>query len=566
MKKWILFLCFCAPFAAAQETECIARQQLPLQVMGQELVRSFKILKKQHPPIYYLSYTYLEGEEWSLAASLGGLLVQEHQPVSSAQVEARAGSLQLDNTHVLKGEKNHFSVTGVSSVPEVLPDNQKAFKRVWWRATQQAVEQAQKDYSRAQANARTMAQRQDQSADFVFPPVSNACLTQPLLTVDTEQIKNLLLQASQLVAGADEVLDSKFAFYMEQGHRYFADSRGTRLKTPYRRMRLLYSLQNRTADGMVLEQFRDYNVSSAEELPTAAQLEADVAQSLQRLKLLTQAPEGEPFTAPTILKGKAAAVFVHEVLGHRLEGHRQKDDSEGRTFTGRVGRPVISPLLTITDDPTLRTFNGQALRGHYLYDDEGVQARPVTLIENGVLKNFLMASSPVEGFATSNGHGRKQPFRRAVARMGVLRTTASETLPYEELEKLLLAEIKRQGKPYGFIVEDLGGGFTYTGTSMPQSFKLQAKTVWRVYPDGRKEAVRGLDVVGTPLVSFNKVLAAADDDTVFDGDCGAESGWVPQTNIAPSLLLESLEMERSAKSSWKPPVLPSPLVREEKKK
>ena len=177
-----------------------------------------------------------------------------------------------------------------------------------------------------------------------------------------------------------------------------------------------------------------------------------------------------------------------------------------------------------------------------------------------------MASSPVQGFATSNGHGRKELGRRAVARMGIMRATSSETVPYAELEKMLLAEIKRQGKPYGFIVEDLGGGFTFTGKSMPQSFKLETKLVWRVYPDGRKEMVRGLDIVGTPLVSFNRVLAVGDDDTIFDGSCGAESGWVPQTNISPSLLLEALETERTETSSWKPPLLPSPLLEKGGKK
>ena len=410
-----------------------------------------------------------------------------------------------------------------------------------------------------------MSETKDQSADFVFPPKQAACYQQPLQTVDMEKIKNLLLEASKLVIGKEYVLDSSFSFGITQGHRYFVDSRGTRLKTPYARLRLMYNLSNRTPDGMTVERFKDYNVFSPEELPSAQQLAADVQQSLQELAGLTAAPEGDPLTAPTILKGKAAAVFVHEVLGHRLEGHRQKDDSEGQTFTGKVGQLVISPLLTIVDDPTLTQFNGAALRGHYLYDDEGVQARPVTLIDKGVLKNFLMPSSPINGFALSNGHGRRETGRRAVARMGIMRTTASHTVPYEQLEKQLLQEIKRQGKPYGFIVEDLGGGFTFTGTSMPQSFKLRAKLVWRVYPDGRREMVRGLDVVGTPLVSFNKILAVGDDDTVFDGSCGAESGWVPQTNIAPSLLLESMEMEKTQKGDYKPPVLPSPLLNKEGK-
>ena len=142
--------------------------------------------------------------------------------------------------------------------------------------------------------------------------------------------------------------------------------------------------------------------------------------------------------------------------------------------------------------------------------------------------------------------------------MGNTRVIASQTVPYEQLEAMLLEEIKRQGKPYGFIIEDLSGGFTQTSTYGPQAFKLEPTFVYRIYPDGRKEAVRGADMVGTPLVSFNKVLAAADDYAVFNGSCGAESGWVPVSAIAPSVLLEALEIEKTYKNSYKPPVLPPP--------
>ncbi|MBR3631459.1 MAG: hypothetical protein IKN49_00060 [Elusimicrobiaceae bacterium] len=566
MKKWLILGCICYAVASwAAPAVCDVKQEVPLRFMEQELKRSFAVLKKQKPPIYYLSYTYQEGENEGISVELGGVIQQYHTYTSNAEVQARAGSLQLDDTHALKGEGQDTSLAGVESAAQISIENPKSFKLAWWRATQKAVEQAQANYSRVTANVRTMSETKDQSDDFVFPPKQTACYQQDLQTVDIEKIKDLLVEASKLVIGKEYVLDSSFSFGITQGHRYFVDSRGTRLKTPYARLRLMYRISNRTADGMTVERFKDYNVFSQEELPSVEQLTADVQQSLQELADLTSAPEGEPLNAPTILKGKAAAVFVHEVLGHRLEGHRQKDDSEGQTFTGKVGQPVVSSLLTIVDDPTLTQFNGTALRGHYLYDDEGVQARPVTLIENGVLKNFLMSSSPINGFALSNGHGRRETGRRAVARMGIMRTTASQTVPYEQLEQQLLEEIKRQGKPYGFIVEDLGGGFTFTGTSMPQSFKLQAKLLWRVYPDGRRELVRGLDVVGTPLVSFNKVLAVGDDDTVFDGSCGAESGWVPQTNIAPSLLLQSMEMEKTQKGDFKPPVLPSPLLKKEGK-
>jgi len=223
---------------------------------------------------------------------------------------------------------------------------------------------------------------------------------------------------------------------------------------------------------------------------------------------------------------------------------------------------VVAPLLTIVDDATLPYFNNIPLRGFYLYDSEGVKARPVVLVENGILKNFLMSSSPINGFKASNGHGRGELGTRPVARMGNTRVIAAQTIPYGQLEKQLIAEIKKQNKPYGYIIEDLSGGFTMTQTDFPQTFKLTPTLAYRIYPDGHKEVIRGADMVGTPLVSFNEIIAAANDYAVFNGTCGAESGWVPVSGIAPSVLLRKLEIEKAGKSGTQPPVLPPPFAEE----
>ena len=314
----------------------------------------------------------------------------------------------------------------------------------------------------------------------------------------------------------------------------------------------------KTADGLEISRTNTYDMLDGKDLPSEEQLTADIRQSLTELELLSRAPLADPLTVPTILKNRAMGVFVHEVLGHRMEGHRQKEDSFGRTFTSKIGQQVTAPFISIVDDATLPSFKGIPLRGFYEYDDEGVKVRPVTLVENGVLKEFLMSSSPIKGFPSSNGHGRREIAQRAVARMGNTRVMASETVPYETLEKMLVEEINRQGKPYGLIVEDLSGGFTMTDTGLPQVFKLEPKLVYRVYPDGKKEIIRGADLVGTPLVSFAQILAASDDYAVFNGSCGAESGWVPVSAIAPSVLFKTLEVEHTAKSAVKPPVLPPP--------
>ena len=535
---------------------CNIADQRPVKELETELKRSFKTLKKQKPPIYYLSYTYTTASKFALEIAEGGVGQEQERQEAFLQVMARAGSPKMDNTRTLKIDYDNFYQPQYA-MPELSGDG-KALRTAVWRATQDAAEHAQAAFSRVQVDAVNAAKRSDDSNDFVFPPKSSYCREEAPLAFNQDRIKALLLKASQLVQGKAFVLDSSFSFTISQGSRYFVDSVGTRLKTPFAYARLSYMLAGQTADGLQLVRSEAFDVLKDSELPTEEALLAAVQKSLAELETLSQAPEAEPMTAPAILKNRAMAVFVHEVLGHRVEGHRQKDDAFGKTFTDKVGQPVVSPILTIVDDATLAYFDGIPLRGFYEYDDEGVKARPVTLVENGVLKNFLMSSSPIKGFPQSNGHGRAEQGSRAVARMGNTRVIASETVPYAELEEMLLAEIKRQGKPYGFIIEDLSGGFTQTSTYAPQAFKLEPTLVYRIYPDGRKEAVRGADMVGTPLVSFNKVLAAADDYAVFNGSCGAESGWVPVSAIAPSVLLEALEIEKTYKSSYKPPVLPPP--------
>ncbi len=556
--KRLLLLCVLLVFAfpVFAQTICRVQDQRPLQLMSKEINRSMKTFKKQNPPIYYVAYNFDDLDVYGIDVEEKGVTNHTKRHDAMLQVQVRAGSLQMDNTRTLKTGNTYRSLE-IADMPAIGEDG-KAFSAAVWRLTEQAAEDAQQDFNRVRADSQTGAKRLDDSPDFVFPPKEIFCQESPSLTFDMEQIKELLLKVSNLTRGKPFVLGSSFSFEVQSGSRYFADSIGTQLKTPVRLARLSYSLWGKTADGAWADRSQNYDVLTQEQLPDEAKLTADIKQSLQELEALLNAPEADPVAVPVLLKNKAMAVFVHEVLGHRVEGHRQKEDSFGKTFTDKVGQEVTSPLLSIVDDATLAEFNGQPLRGFYLYDDEGVKARPVTLVENGILKGFLMSSSPIKGFSVSNGHGRGDMGKRPVARMGNTRVIASKTVSYEALEQQFLEEIKRQQKPYGFIIEDLSGGFTMTDTSYPQTFKLTPTLVYRVYPDGRREVVRGADIVGTPLAAFHEVMAVADDYDVFNGSCGAESGWVPVSSIAPSVLLRRLEIEKTGKSNTKPPLLPPP--------
>jgi predicted Zn-dependent protease len=279
------------------------------------------------------------------------------------------------------------------------------------------------------------------------------------------------------------------------------------------------------------------------------------------LKALRKAPPADPYIGPAILEGKAAGVFFHEIFGHRVEGHRQKNEEEGQTFAKKIGEPVMPSFVSVYDDPTLAQLGGVDLNGFYRFDDEGVPAQRATLVGDGILRGFLLSRSPTRGFSESNGHGRRQEGRTIVSRQGNLVVEPKVAVPVEDLRRRLRDEARRQGKPYGLLFRDISGGFTNTARGGPQAFKVLPILVYRVWVDGRAdELVRGVDLVGTPLSALSRIIASADDYQTFNGYCGAESGFVPVSATSPSLLVEQIEIERRDKGSDKPPVLPAPAL------
>jgi predicted Zn-dependent protease len=336
-------------------------------------------------------------------------------------------------------------------------------------------------------------------------------------------------------------------------------SEGSAIETPSATTRLIMEAQTRADDGMELLRVETFQAPSAAGLPSEAVLNAKIAKMADDLKALKNAPVAEPYDGPALLSGRAAAVFFHEVLGHRLEGHRQRDEDEGQTFTKKVGQEVLPKFLSVTDDPTVRELAGMKLAGSYDFDSEGVPARRVEVIKDGVLKNFLLSRMPIKDFSQSNGHGRNQPGLMPTGRQGNLIVTSTQSVPEAEMRQKLIDEIKKQNKPFGLYFDDIQGGFTLTTRSLPQAFQVLPVIVYKVYADGRPdELVRGVDIVGTPLAALTRILMTGDQQHVFNGVCGAESGQVPVSAVAPAMLFSEMEVQKRQHSHDRPPILPAP--------
>lgn len=564
-----LFL-ICALLVPAQAKNNTVQSKV-LNTLEQELKREFKQLKKAKPPVYFMSYQITERDNYYLSATLGTVNFEKAINEAYLDVDVRVGTPQLDNTRKIKvidmDNINNSSNKNPFLIKVSLTDD-SALKNSIWLTTDLAAKAAQEQYLKVLNNNKTAATRNDTSADFSKAPKKPAryIADMPEININIPELKTEMENLSAVMKGQDYIFSSNVDFYLVRETNYFVNSEGAKIKEPRVLIRLSYQINSRNKDGMQLSRTNSYDGITMADLPSQEKIKQDILKSMEELKNLQNAPSADTFHGPVILKNRAAGVFFHEILGHRVEGHRQKDDDFGQTFTQKVGKQIVAPIITVYDDPTLTHFGNIPLRGHYLYDDEGTPSQKAMLVENGILKGFLMGRNPIKNFPISNGHGRKSYGRKVVSRMGVTVVKAENQIPYDELVQKLKEEIKRQNKPYGLIIDDISGGFTNTDTYSPQSFKVQPLLVYKVFPDDRpNELIRGADIVGTPLTSFNKIIAAANDDALFNGTCGAESGWVPVSAIAPSLLISELEVEKVNKTYENVPILPPPSVENKNK-
>jgi len=379
------------------------------------------------------------------------------------------------------------------------------------------------------------------------------------LTLDRTPWEEKVRAYTKAFRDSTAVINSIVTFSAQAQNAYHVTSEGTQLQFGQIRYRLELFIQGKAPDGMDLDRYYNFDWVKPADAPDDKAVYAAEATMRKELEGLEAAPINEPSVGPALLTGRAAAVFFHEVFGHRAEGHRQKDVAEGQTFAKKVGEQILPPFLSIVDDTTMRKLGQTDLLGYYEYDDEGVRSHRVTLVDHGVLKDFEMSRSPLVGFSHSNGHGRRQLGAAPVSRQGNLIVESSKTLTDAQLRAKLIELIKEQGKTFGLLIDDIAGGFTFTGRGQPQAFQVLPLVVYKVYADGRPdELVRGVDIVGTPLAALTKIVATGDKQEVFNGYCGAESGSVPVAAASPAILTSELEVQKKESSTDRPPILPAP--------
>jgi predicted Zn-dependent protease len=529
-----------------------------LGILQSELRRNFDILRKDATPAYFLGYTVHDDRSTQIIASFGALDRTDESRGRFGTVEVRVGDYALDNTHPIRGEGGGGGPrVGRISLP--LTDDDQPVKLAFWRATDRAFKLATESLTRVRTNVAAKVQDEEPAPDFSREQPQTHVSAPVNYTLDTKLWEGRLRRLSAPFAEDPLIFNGSVSLAVRASNRFYSNSEGTQLATGDLQYRLFIQGITKAADGMELPLYNSYFSRTVDGLPDEKELLADVREMMGLLARLRTAPLVEPYSGPAILSGRAAGVFFHEIFGHRVEGHRQRSADDGQTFGSRLKEPVLPAFMSVVFDPTAKTRGGVELMGHYQYDDEGVAAQRVSVVDKGLLQTFLMGRAPLRTLVRSNGHGRAEPGLVPVSRQSNLMVESSRAVSSAALVNMLKDEARRQGKPFGLLFDNIEGGFTTTGRTNPNAFNVMPNLVYRIYTDDRApELVRGVDLIGTPLAAFSKFIAASDKIGVFNGVCGAESGSVPVSASSPELLVSEVEVQKKAQSQETLPILPAP--------
>lgn len=540
------------------ETE--ERQKI-VDAMNAELNRSREKLEiEDYESPYFIAYQMKDKQEITISGKFGSISRNDSSRNRQIYVEVRVGDYGFDNYANVDAQNFRFGGYSPSSVAPIEPDPM-AIRSTLWLLTDNAYKSALSNYLAKKGGAVFEAKKKVDVPSFSKAPSSTYRGEARPLKLDRDRWKGIVKRLTERMLEFDHLIDAEMTINAKRVVRFHTNTEGTTIVDDHP----LYSIQmqawTRADDGMLLDNTASFYARDHGNLPDEQELTDAADQMIEELTQLRQAPVVDPYSGPAILMPEASGVLFHEAVGHRLEGERQRNDKGGQTFKGQLGQEIIPSFLSIYDDPTKQSMAGEQLNGYYKYDDEGVEAERVTLVEDGVLQNYLKSRTPIKDSPKSNGHGRAQGTNNPMGRMGntIVEASDEKTLSMKKLKQRLIEEVKQQDKPFGLIIQDITGGSTNTSGWGYQAFKGSPHLIYKVDPEtGEETLVRGAELVGTPLTSINKIVAAGDKRAVFNGYCGAESGYVPVSAVSPALLTTEIELQRTQQSKARPPLLDAP--------
>jgi TldD protein len=532
-----------------------------LQLLSEEINREKTELSKQKIPPYYIDYRVDETTVITLSTSFGSLIADSKNKSRILTANVKVGDYSFDNTHEFKGDYSLAEQTNIYSLPLPIEDEPDAIKQTIWRATDQAFKNAVSAFAGLN-NRKEKADQTEVPNDFS----KESAVTYYAKSLDSSDfVFNKESWISRLKAYSGITNNDSTIFHCEASFRaiiqrqYFISTEGSSIvqNLTYSQLQFMISIQHEK--GTILPLQKSYTAFNPGNLPSHEQILADLSLMYKDLLAMRTSKLAEPYAGPAILSPAAAGVFFHEIFGHRIEGQRLESNDDGQTFKDKLGSKVLPDDFTLISDPGIINWEGQDLIGAYRYDEQGVKGQRVVVVEDGVLKNFLMSRKPSNEFPNSNGHGRAQSGYAPASRQSNLFVESSQAISFSDLRKQLIKECKKQKKEYGYYFKEVIGGLTLTDRYNTNVFNVTPTKVYRIYIDGRPdELVTGVELIGTPLTMFSNILSAGDTREVFTGFCGAESGRVPVTTIAPALFVKKIETQKTPEYQSRIPILPTP--------
>lgn len=564
MRKCALTVVLIALTSVLINVAAAADESLLLSAMQAELDRSMERLEfEDFERPYYICYSLNELRRQSMSAEYGALVNDDDAHMRYIAVDVHVGDYQFDNTPSdpeFFRMPDYYDRFARRHVRAPIVDDFDALRQRLWLLTDARYKQALDVLNKKKGELIGKVEESDRPDDFSREEITVHIDPIKSLELDRDEWRETLKIVSSLFKRYPEIITSKVSFSASLRNQFMVNSEGSKQQLSDYYFTVSVTADARCDDGMSVFNVETWKASTLSDLPTRSDIQQGAQNLIDELLALRESEPADPYSGPAIIVNEAAGVFFHEALGHRLEGHRLRNEHEGHTFKGKVGEKVVPEFLSVIDDPSMKEFNGTPLYGHYVYDQEMVKAERVELVQDGILMGFLMSRLPAKGFSGSNGHGRADMFSRPVSRMGNLIVSTNDPKSYDELVDMLIEECRAQGKSYGLIFDVLTSGETNTSGFGIQSLKCQPLLVYKMYVDDRRtELIRGVELIGTPLNILENVAAAGDDPAVFNGTCGAESGNIAVSSVAPSIFISKIEIQKSRQESRRPPILPPPL-------
>jgi len=528
------------PSAFSQQKGGQGDDDVVLTAMRAELDRSKAQLKMESVSApYYVEYRIYDLDQYSAEASFGALRVDVRSRMRIVRVVVRIGDYKQDS----------YFGPGQGTIDFVPLDNDMlALRHQLWLATDRAYKSAVEALTAKQAQLKQLTVDQPVD-DFAHADPVQSIGPLATLEFDPEPWKRMIQDASALYKGDPEIETFTSSLNFHALNRYFVNSEGTAVRSGQTFFQMGAAASTQAADGMSLARDSEFTVAIMKELPSAADFVARAAKLAGSLKELRAAPvTEEEYRGPVLFSADAASAVFSSLVGENVLGNKPELGKNSRTtgaFAASYKTRVLPEFLSVVDDPTLSSYAGQAVIGHYAIDDEGVPAQRVSLIEKGTLVNYVVGREPIRDFPASNGHGRARvPTNPAGPSLGNLIVTSAQPLSKEELKKKLIDLCQQRDLPYCFYVETFGP-------------RLTPRLLYKVWTkDGHEELVRGAAFGDLDIRALRSDLIAAGSDAYVDNMMMN----IPHSVVAPSMLFDELEVKRANQNKEKLPEYAAPDV------